>query len=51
MVLALSESPCCRKLSIKFLLKSIYGLEEMLVEEFQDDGLVTGHPWYVNGVI
>ena len=38
MVLALSESPCCRKLSIKFLLKSIYGLEEMLVEEFQDGG-------------
>ena len=37
MVLAISESPCCRKHSIKFLLKRIYGLE-VLVEEFQDGG-------------
>ena len=28
MILATSESPCCSKPSIKFLLKSIYGLEE-----------------------
>ena len=28
MILATSESPCCRKPSIKFLLKRIYGLEE-----------------------
>ena len=28
MILATSESPCCMKPSIKFLLKRIYGLEE-----------------------
>ena len=28
MILATSESPCCPKLSIKFLLKRIYGLEK-----------------------
>ena len=28
MILAVSESPCCMKPSIKFLLKRIYGLEE-----------------------
>ena len=28
MILATSESPCCQKPSIKFLLKRIYGLEE-----------------------
>ena len=28
MILATSESPCCPKPSIKFLLKRIYGLEE-----------------------
>ena len=27
-ILAISESPCCQKPSIKFLLKRIYGLEE-----------------------
>ena len=25
----ISESPCCRKTSTKFLLKSIYGLEDV----------------------
>ena len=29
MILATSESLCCRKLSIKFLLKRIYGLEDV----------------------
>ena len=29
MILASSESLCCRKLSIKFLLKRIYGLEDV----------------------
>ena len=29
MILASSESLCCMKLSIKFLLKRIYGLEEV----------------------
>ena len=28
MILATSESPCCPKPSIKFLLKRIYGLEK-----------------------
>ena len=28
MIQAISESPCCRKPSIKFLLKRIYGLKE-----------------------
>ena len=28
MILAISESPCCWKPSIKFLLKRIYGLKE-----------------------
>ena len=28
MILAVSESQCCKKPSIKFLLKMIYGLEE-----------------------
>ena len=41
-ILAISVSPCCRKPSIKFLLKRIYGLEED-VEEFQDSCLVNGH--------
>ena len=27
MILAISESPCCKKPPIKFLLKRIYGLE------------------------
>ena len=30
MISAFSESPCCRKPSIKFLLKRIYGLEEVI---------------------
>ena len=30
MILAVSESQCCIKLSIKFLLKRIYGLEECI---------------------
>ena len=29
MIIATSESLCCRKLSIKFLLKRIYGLEDV----------------------
>ena len=29
MILAASESPCCKKPSIKFLLKRIYGLEDV----------------------
>ena len=28
MILAISESPCCQKPPIMFLLKQIYGLEE-----------------------
>ena len=39
--LAISESPWCLKPSIKFLLKRIYGLED--VEEIQDDCLVQDH--------
>ena len=39
MILAVSESPCCMKPPIKFLLKRIYSLEVM-VEEFQDGCLV-----------
>ena len=38
MLLAISESQCCRKPSIKFLLKRIYGSED--VEEFKDGCLV-----------
>ena len=48
MLLAISESPCCRKPSIKFLLKRIYGLED--VEEFQDGCLVHDHLLYLSGM-
>ena len=51
MILATSESPCCRKLSIKFLLKRIYGLELMMFEEFNDSCLVQGNLSYANGMI
>ena len=47
-ILAISESPCCRKPSIKFLLKRISGLED--VEEFQDGCLVYDHCLYLSGM-
>ena len=47
-ILAISEAPCCWKPSIKFLLKRIYGLED--VEEFQDGCLVHDHLLYLGGM-
>ena len=46
--LAISESPWCLKPSIKFLLKRIYGLED--VEEIQDGCLVQDHLLYLSGM-
>ena len=34
MILAISELPCWQKPSIYFLLKSMYGLKKMVVENF-----------------
>ena len=50
MILATSESPCCLKPSIKFLLNRIYGLDDV-GEEFQDGCLVLGNLWYANGML
>ena len=49
MILAISESPCCWKPSIEFLLMSIYGLED--VYKFQEGYLVHRHLWCVNRMI
>ena len=51
MILTTSVSLCCWKLSIKFLLKRIYGLELMMFEEFNDSCLVQGNLSYANGMI
>ena len=47
-ILAISESPWCQKLSIKFLHKRIYGLED--VEEFQYGCEVHDHLVYLSGM-
>ena len=47
-ILAIFESPCCQKPSIKFLLKRIFGFED--VEEFQDGCLVHDHCLYLSGM-
>ena len=47
-ILAISESPWCRKPSIKLLLKRIYGLKD--VEEFQDGCLAHDHLLYLSGM-
>ena len=50
MILAISESPCWGKPWTKFLLKRIYGLEDV-AEEFNDGYLVQGNLWYAIGMI
>ena len=50
MISAISESLCCRKPSINFLLTRIYGLK-MLFEEFHDGCLMLDPLWHLNGMI
>ena len=50
-ILAISESSCCRKPSIKFLFKRMYGLDEDVGWRVLRWLLVHDHLWYLNGRI
>ena len=50
MIFILSESPFCKMHHNKFLLKGIYGLEEVVCEKFQEGCLVHDHLLYLSEI-